>query len=250
MSGSRSTSYGTTTSKHCREAPAPRARAMIAWLEQPRARASLGAPSAASAWVTATASTPRAARSTGTWTSACPPTGARLAEADRACCWRPTGPRTSTRWHVAWASRSSSGTAGRGGPARSGMRPRTRSCFDRRGRPRKHVDYTPGPPQPRAHRPLARGRAQCAPRSAALTSRGPMPDLSPINRDRDRGGPRPLHRVRRLRGQRARRVPARRRGQGRGGGPRRGAHDDVIQAAANCPVTAITVTGESGDLYP
>jgi ferredoxin len=26
--------------------------------------------------------------------------------------------------------------------------------------------------------------------------------------------------------------------------------DDVIQAAANCPVTAITVTGESGDLYP
>jgi ferredoxin len=26
--------------------------------------------------------------------------------------------------------------------------------------------------------------------------------------------------------------------------------DDVTQAAANCPVTAITVTGESGDLYP
>jgi ferredoxin len=28
------------------------------------------------------------------------------------------------------------------------------------------------------------------------------------------------------------------------------ATDDVIQAAANCPVTAITVLGESGDLYP
>ena len=26
--------------------------------------------------------------------------------------------------------------------------------------------------------------------------------------------------------------------------------DDVLQAAANCPVTAIAVTGESGDLYP
>ncbi len=26
--------------------------------------------------------------------------------------------------------------------------------------------------------------------------------------------------------------------------------DDVIQAAANCPVTAIAVIGESGDLYP
>ncbi len=26
--------------------------------------------------------------------------------------------------------------------------------------------------------------------------------------------------------------------------------DDVLQAAANCPVTAIAVIGESGDLYP
>jgi ferredoxin len=26
--------------------------------------------------------------------------------------------------------------------------------------------------------------------------------------------------------------------------------DDVLQAAANCPVTAITVIGEEGDLYP
>ena len=26
--------------------------------------------------------------------------------------------------------------------------------------------------------------------------------------------------------------------------------DDVVQAAENCPVSAITVTGESGDLYP
>jgi ferredoxin len=26
--------------------------------------------------------------------------------------------------------------------------------------------------------------------------------------------------------------------------------DDVLQAAANCPVTAITVVGEDGDLYP
>ena len=26
--------------------------------------------------------------------------------------------------------------------------------------------------------------------------------------------------------------------------------DDVLQAAGNCPVTAIAVIGESGDLYP
>ena len=26
--------------------------------------------------------------------------------------------------------------------------------------------------------------------------------------------------------------------------------DDVLEAAGNCPVTAIFVTGESGDLYP
>ena len=26
--------------------------------------------------------------------------------------------------------------------------------------------------------------------------------------------------------------------------------DDVLQAAQNCPVTAISVTGEQGDLYP
>ena len=26
--------------------------------------------------------------------------------------------------------------------------------------------------------------------------------------------------------------------------------DDVVQAAQNCPVSAITVTGEDGDLYP
>jgi ferredoxin len=26
--------------------------------------------------------------------------------------------------------------------------------------------------------------------------------------------------------------------------------DDIVQAAANCPVTAITVVGEDGELYP
>jgi ferredoxin len=26
--------------------------------------------------------------------------------------------------------------------------------------------------------------------------------------------------------------------------------DDVLQAAANCPVTAISIEGEEGDLYP
>ena len=26
--------------------------------------------------------------------------------------------------------------------------------------------------------------------------------------------------------------------------------DDIVQAAENCPVSAITVTGEDGDLYP
>ncbi len=26
--------------------------------------------------------------------------------------------------------------------------------------------------------------------------------------------------------------------------------DDVVQAASNCPVSAITVVGEAGDLYP
>ena len=26
--------------------------------------------------------------------------------------------------------------------------------------------------------------------------------------------------------------------------------DDIVQAAGNCPVSAITVTGEDGDLYP
>ena len=26
--------------------------------------------------------------------------------------------------------------------------------------------------------------------------------------------------------------------------------DDIVQAAANCPVSAITVVGEGGDLYP
>jgi ferredoxin len=26
--------------------------------------------------------------------------------------------------------------------------------------------------------------------------------------------------------------------------------DDVVEAAQNCPVSAITVTGEDGDLYP
>jgi ferredoxin len=26
--------------------------------------------------------------------------------------------------------------------------------------------------------------------------------------------------------------------------------DDIVEAAQNCPVSAITVTGEEGDLYP
>src|SRR3954447_18651384 len=135
----------------------------------------------------------------------------------------------------AWACRRSSGTAARGGPARSGWASTrtattgTTSAASTSTRRRRTATTCTS-----ASTGRARGSGRASGRTRASLGHGGRRALA-AQPDPHRGRPRPLHRLRRLRGHRARRVPARRGGQGRGRGPRRGADRRHRRGGAELP---------------